>query len=476
LTQDGDFRLQTEEVSISKLTGPLANPFLLLGLRSLHAPSAKYERIMTFLRHFLMLRFDDYDSESFLPFLCAMAEHCNLNEYVYGCSKEELVMADALEEELDSSADTDLTSMAKIALISCYKDPMSLNCAGAVTQAKVVSQSDTFAHFVKHTISIPTKTRDYLDTISTCPSSHNSVQNVVSSSVAKQYEENPYPRWRHLDIPVLSEEHRAMAQGKEILIAGCGTGQELLNMATHYPEARVLGLDLSAPSLAYGKQKAIEFGIENVEFMRADILDIEGLGQQFDLISCAGVLQHMEDPVEGWNKLLTCLKPDGYMKIALYSEAARQTVILCRSWIKDQGFASTPEGIRGFRQAIMAMDAENPLKDIMNWTDFYSMSMCRDMVFHVQEHRVTLPWIKSVLNDLHLCCQSMRITNPLYRKEYFSMYPDDQEVSNLDSLHEYEKHNPETFKDMYSFWCRRKGSVAVERRPAWFYTVGRSQN
>jgi len=233
-------------------------------------------------------------------------------------------------------------------------------------------------------------------------------------------------------------------------------------------------VDLSVASLYYGKQKADELGIENIEFLQADILEIENMAQQFDLISCSGVLHHMKDPVAGWRKLLTCLKPDGFMKIALYSEVARQTVVLCRKWIEEQGFASTPEGIRAFRQAIMGMDATNPLKDIMNWTDFFSMSMCRDLVFHVQEQRVTLPWIKSALNDLGLYCLSMRISNPFFRKEYLSMFPDDHGVKDLDSLHEYEKHNPKTFRDMYSFWCCREGSVTAESSPAWFYTTALS--
>ena len=471
LTQQGDFKQQAEEVNFKELAEPLTDPFLLLGLKSLHATNARYERIVTFFRHVFILRFDDYDAEIFLPFLCALAEHCHLNEYVYRCTKQEQIMADALEGELDLSAKVDVNAMASIALISCYKDLMQLDCAGTIVEASADSQSDAFMLLIKNTVSIPTKTREYRDTISAISSSNDSVQSVVSSSVAKQYEENPYPRWRHLDIPVLTEKQRARGRGKEILIAGCGTGYEPLNMAIRYPEARILGVDLSVPSLAYGKQKAVEFGIDNIEFMQADILGLEDLGQQFDLISCAGVLHHMEDPVEGWRKLLTCLKPDGFMKIALYSEVARQSVVLCRNWIEEQGFASTPEGIRDFRQAIMEMDAANPLKDIMNWTDFYSMSMCRDLVFHVQEQRVTLPWIKFVLDDLLLCCLSVRISNPVSKKEYLSMYPDDPGIKNLDNLHEYEKHNPTTFRDMVQFWCCRKGSVTAERPPEWFHTA-----
>ena len=474
ITQDGDFQEQADEVNIKGLAEPLTNPFLLLGLKSLHAMDARYERLLTFFRHFFISRLGDYDSELFLPFLCALAEHCNLNEYVYSCTKQEQLMAEALEGELDLSAKVDVSAMTRIALISCYKDLMQLDYADNIAEASVGSQNDAFKLLIKNTISIPTKIKEYHDAIPAISPSYDSVQNVVSSSVAKQYEENPYPRWRHLDIPVLTEELKAKGRGKKILIAGCGTGYEPLNMAVHYPEARILGVDLSVPSLAYGKQKAVEFGIDNIEFMQADILELEESGQQFDMITSVGVLHHMEDPVEGWSKLLTCLKPDGFMKIALYSEAARQSVVLCRSWIEEQGFTSTPEGIRDFRQAIMAMDAANPLKDIMNWTDFYSMSMCRDLVFHVQEQRVTLPWIKSVLDDLDLCCLSMRISNPFFKKEYLSMYPGDPETKHLDSLHEYEKHNPKTFRDMYQFWCCSKGITTVEGPPAWFYTAGLS--
>jgi 2-polyprenyl-3-methyl-5-hydroxy-6-metoxy-1,4-benzoquinol methylase len=382
-------------------------------------------------------------------------------------------MVEALEPTLDLSADSGANLETRVALIGCYRDLMRLECANLIENAAAASQNEAFVRLVKNTISIPAEVRACHKSIPVLSSPQGSTRHPVSSAVAKQYEENPYPRWRYLDIPVLNEKQRAKGRGKRILIAGCGTGHEALVMATRYPEARILGIDLSVPSLAYGKQKADEFAIGNVEFLQADILDLESLGQQFDLITCSGVLHHMQDPVEGWRKLLGRLKPDGFMKIALYSELARQPVVLCRKWIQERGFASTPEGIRDFRQAILALDDENPLKDIVNWADFFSMSMCRDLVFHVQEHRVTLPWIKSALEDLHLCCLSMRISNPLLRKAYLSRFPGDRGLQDLDKLHEYETDNPETFRDMYQFWCCRKGSANTGSPPAWLHTAGR---
>lgn len=471
LTQRGDFNTQVAAVNIQDLAEPLCDPFLLLGLKSLHAINAELERIMTFFRHFFLARFDEGVATPYLPFLCALAEHCNLNEFIYSCTEQEQLMVDALEADLDLSLQLDANTMTRITLVSCYKDLMQLERAAEIVQSTAGSQNDAFKQLIKNTISIPTEVRTYRDTIPVLSSPSDPGRNTVSSSVAKQYEENPYPRWRHLDIPTLTKEQRAKGRGRKILIAGCGTGHEPLNMAVHYPEAHITGVDLSLASLAYGKQKAVELGVDNVEFLQADILELDDLGQQFDLISCSGVLHHMEDPAAGWSRLLSCLKPDGLMKIALYSEVARQTVVLCRKWIAEQGFTATPEGIRAFRQAIAEMDAGNPLKDITSWTDFFSMSMCRDLVFHVQEQRVTLPWIKSVLNDLDLCCLSMRISNPNYRKEYLSMYPFDHSLKDLDHLHEYETHNPKTFRDMYSFWCCRKTSVTATNSPAWFYTA-----
>ncbi len=36
-----------------------------------------------------------------------------------------------------------------------------------------------------------------------------------------------------------------------------------------------------------------------------------GLGRQFDLIECVGVLHHLGDPLAGWRVLVSLLKPGG---------------------------------------------------------------------------------------------------------------------------------------------------------------------
>ena len=116
----------------------------------------------------------------------------------------------------------------------------------------------------------------------------------------------------------------------EILIAGCGTGQQSIETATQIRDSKVLAIDLSLSSLAYAKRKTNELAVNNIEYMQADILELEKLNKNFDIIESGGVLHHMDDPFAGWQVLVNCLKPGGLMRIGLYSELARQHIVKLR--------------------------------------------------------------------------------------------------------------------------------------------------
>ena len=438
------------------MVAPLNDPFLLTGLKYLMVSNVIYERFLAAMRRYFLLR-DGYNADDFLPFLCALAEQCSLNEYIYACSDEEKEKLAFLSLEND---------LAKIAVIGCYKELSELENAESIAALAKTSGNEDFKSLVQTQITEPMEIRAYYDKVP----SLSPVQNEVSFAVAKQYEESPYPRWRYIDTPDVPEEQKKRAKGKSILVAGCATGQEPIKMALQYPEAQVLGVDLSVPSIAYAMRKTEQFGIKNLEFMHADILDIDKLDRQFDMIICVGVLHHMEAPLQGWRKLIDCLKPDGVMKIALYSELARQAIVQCGDWIAEKGFEPTREGISNFRQEIMALEKGNPLKGILGAVDFFSLSMCRDLVFHVQEHRFTLPQIKTILDDLDLEIIKMMLHNMKDRDAYRAVFPDDPEIRNLDHLEAYEHKHPDTFRTMYSFWCHKKDGRNTAAMPAWAQT------
>jgi 2-polyprenyl-3-methyl-5-hydroxy-6-metoxy-1,4-benzoquinol methylase len=364
------FQEQAEELDIKELTPLLNSPFFLSGMKNVLMNDLTYEQVMTFLRRFL-LHSKNYSSEVFLPFLCALAEQCNFNEYIYPCTKEEQESIDCLIKELDIQPTINIDTMADIALIGCYRELDRLDCANEISIAADTSESDAFKGLVETNIDAPIRVRSLKPYIP----AFSPVDNDVSLSVKQQYEENPYPRWHYINTIHLTEQQKQLSEGKSILVAGCGTGQEPISMAIAYPDANIVAIDLSLASLVYGKQKAIELGIDNIEFMHADILELDKLDRQFDMITSCGVIHHMKEPLEGWKKLLSRLKPEGVIKLALYSKIARESVIECRELIKEKGFQSTPEGIRDFRQYIIGLDDGNPIKKIAGRNDFYTMSM-----------------------------------------------------------------------------------------------------
>ena len=107
----------------------------------------------------------------------------------------------------------------------------------------------------------------------------------------------------------------------------------------------------------------------------------------------------MDDPVAGWRVLTDCLKPGGLMKIGLYSELARQHIVEIRQEISKAGIGSSDAGMKSFRQTVMTSDQSHHEK-IPNFSDFYSLSELKDLLFHVQEHRFTIPQIQDCLSEL----------------------------------------------------------------------------
>jgi SAM-dependent methyltransferase len=289
----------------------------------------------------------------------------------------------------------------------------------------------------------------------------------VSSKVREQYEKNPYPRWVNLGLPLKSFSVSELAKDLElsilgfkindvenpnILIGGCGTGQQSIDTAATFKNSRVLAVDLSLASLAYAKRQTQELGFRNIEYMQADILDLGKLERQFDIVESGGVLHHMDNPMVGWKVLTDCLKPGGLMKIGLYSELARQGIKKMREEINLSGIGSSDDAMRVFRTKVIDSD-EDSHKSILKLRDFYSLSELRDLLFHVQEHRFTLPQIQSCLSDLGLKFSGFDKKTIVESFKLTNSNPDD--LYDLDKWNAYEKANPSTFIGMYQFWCQK---------------------
>jgi hypothetical protein len=109
----------------------------------------------------------------------------------------------------------------------------------------------------------------------------------------------------------------------------------------------------------------------------------------------------MDEPMAGWRVLVDLLKPGGLMKIGLYSELARQHIVEFERKSASLGVGTSATEIRKFRGSLAESHDENH-QLLSTVDDFFSLSTLRDLIFHVQEHRFTLPQIKNCLDELGL--------------------------------------------------------------------------
>ncbi len=145
------------------------------------------------------------------------------------------------------------------------------------------------------------------------------------------------------------------------------------------------------------------------------------------------------------------------MKIGLYSETARQHIVLGRSLIAEKGYSTSPEDICRCRQDIIALAANDntEMAKICNSQDFFSLSNCRDLLFHVQEHRFTLPKIETALKALELRFLGFEIRGQRALKQFKESHSNNNALTSLSLWHKFELENSDTFRSMYQFWCQK---------------------
>jgi len=88
--------------------------------------------------------------------------------------------------------------------------------------------------------------------------------------------------------------------------------------------------------------------------------------------------------------------------------------------------------------------------------DFYSASTLRDLIFHVQEHRFSVPQINVLMNSYKLDFLGFIIEKLHFKTAYSKCFPDDPDCIDLDNWHQFEQENPRMFASMYQFWCRKR--------------------
>ena len=442
------------------LAAMAGDPMLLCALESSTLRDLELEKLFTAIRALLLDRAAaSADAAVLLPLSCALARQCFINEYVFAETASEREQADALTARLVAALkDGGEVPVSWIAAVASYTplgtlpNPQSLLDRNwpLPIEALLTQQVREMLAERQLRASMPRLT---------------AIEEGDSALVRQQYEENPYPRWvlppsrrppvgvdefLRTQMPWAAFAPLGERANVDILIAGCGTGEHPIGMARRYRGARVLAIDLSLSSLGYAARKTRELGLQNIEYAQADILKLASVGRSFDLIDASGVLHHLADPAAGWRELLALLRPRGLMRVGLYSELARADIVATRGFIAERGFAPTAPDIRRCRQALL----DTPLRTVSRYRDFYGTSECRDLLFHVQEQRLTLPAIKEFLAAQRLQFIGFEIDAATVAA-YRARHPEDPAMTDLDRWHAFETERPATFAAMYQFWVQK---------------------
>ena len=414
---------------------------------------------MTALRAALLAQAaaDERGDDTTLRLICALAQQCYINEYVFARTPEEDILVDQLITKSDKMSGE--ISHAQLATLAMYLPLHDLpDAQAALARAWPEPLDDVVTQQWRE----PTQERALRSTIPAL----TTIEDDVSLRVRQQYEENPYPRWVHaggnVDPQTIDDYMRTAIPGVlfaplgkverlDVLVAGCGTGSHPIELARKIIGSRILAVDLSISSLAYAKRKTPADLTARLDYAQADILKLGAIGRNFDVVDASGVLHHMADPRAGLHVLLALLRPGGLMHLGLYSEAARRTVTAARKYVADKGYGTSADDIRRARQDLL----NSNLRSVGNIGDFYSTSECRDLLFHVQEHQLTIPKIGMLLEEAGLTLVGF-VFDPPRAAHVASLFARaGKSLTDLGAWHDFEQHHPHTFAAMYQFWVQK---------------------
>ena len=428
-------------------------------MRVSRLPDLQFEKFFVSMRKLIIMNLDNFDSTpEFIHFLSSLSLHCFTNEYIYFEKDEETKLVKSFETEIiETLSRSEQPEVKKILCLASYRPLHQYNWC------QKLKALDNLQEVKSRLIEEPYTEKVLVTEIPIL----EEISDNVSNKVREQYEENPYPRWVKIGLPLkarlisdicvaknlnLNSKSIQNVIAPDILVAGCGTGQHSIETASTFSDCQVTAVDLSLASLAYAKRKTIELGITNLKYLQADILNLNKLNQKFDIIESVGVLHHMDEPMSGWRVLTDLLKPSGLMRIGLYSELARLQIAEARKEIVLQKLGTSESEIKKFRQSLIDSKDENH-QLLTKSSDFFSLSTFRDLLFHVQEHRFTLPQIIKCLNNLGL--KFCGFENKDVISNFRNFHSKEMDIYDLELWHQFEENNPRSFGGMYVFWCQK---------------------
>jgi SAM-dependent methyltransferase len=234
----------------------------------------------------------------------------------------------------------------------------------------------------------------------------------VTAKVTDFYERHPYPppvddlgayRRSWDDRRRRAESHlfwpgEPYRDNRSILVAGCGTIQAA-HYAVRWPRAHVVGIDVSASSIAFTQELKQKYGLENLDVRQLAVERAAKLSQSFEYVVATGVLHHLSDPDAGLRALRDVLAPNGAIHIMVYAPYGRAGVYMLQDYCRRLSIGHTDGEIRDLAESLKAVPPDHPLAPLLrNSPDFASHAGLADALLHPQDRSYSVPKLMEFLD------------------------------------------------------------------------------
>ena len=437
------------------------DPLLLCVLQSTPVRDVSLERALTALRRSLLessLAGKPIDDAA-LALCGALAQQCFINDYVFATTPDEEAQVERLKAGLDDA----LTAGAPVEPILPTALAMYLPLHGQSFAPALLARE--WPGIVDAVLTQQLREPEEERRLRSAIARLTPIENDVSQRVRQQYEENPYPRWVHAATApeaITIDDHmrrqfptatyRPLDKSElDILVAGCGTGRHPFEVARTYRNARVLAVDLSLTSLCYAKRKTPPEVAGRIDYAQADILKIGSIAPDLRPDRCQ---RRAAPPCRSARRLA----PIARAAAAERPHASRALQRDCPPRRGRRAYLHCRARLSGNRQRYPPMPrrpVEFAVEAIAKAGDFFSTSECRDLLFHVQERRMTIPEIKAFIAERQLNFIGFEFS-PQALARYRALFAQaGWSLTDLDHWQALEKQYPDTFSSMYQFWVQK---------------------
>lgn len=453
-----DEAVETRTPRDAALAGLLTDPLLLALMAATPVTDIGLEVLLTRVRRRLLMRPAQSAAEGDLPLICALAQQCLLNGFVFWHDEAESLKVETLARELDGCDPRGEPSLWRtLAIAACYR-PLQAIAPG-------LAQGEPTPDAVRL---LMTRSLDELATERVLARGVRQLagappQDLDAAAVA-------YPRWSAADtgdpkpfraalaaaLPHVPTAQLPSPSKPAVLIFGSGAGRLVRRALNSFANAEIVAAEPSALSLAYARRKLVDEG-ERIEFVQAEAANLVGLGRRFDLVQATGAFDLSAQGVRALSALAACVRPGGLLRLSLHNDFARRMIgpdlLRLDAYLPLTGAAE----LRRLRRDLIT----GPHDLLRQWllspaSDFWTTWDCHRTLNSLAAIPADLSQLDPLLRSLNIEFLTLQLGSSLDEGRYALEFPDSDARSDLASWVAFEQTHPEAFGGTYQLWARKR--------------------